>query len=124
MYDGELMFSNRQAVAATAVSTNVLDVERDIGAGTPLYLDVDSPPASGTGTLTVEVQHADNEAMTGATVHVSYRVPGANIPKGGAILCAALPPGNKKFLRLNYNIGGTVTGLVLSAGVTTSRQTA
>ena len=122
MFDGELMFDKKRAISATAPSTNVLDVERDIGTGVPMYLNVIGTPATGAGTLAVEYQEADDDTMAGAATLGTFNITNADLVKGGVILSVPLPPNSKKCVRLNYAIGGTVTGLQLTAGITLGQQ--
>lgn len=124
MFDGELMFSNKQDVAGPIDSENILHVERDIGAGTPMYLEVVSPPVIGAGTVKVTVMNGNLEDMSDAAPHVEYNIDNETLLRGGAVLCAPIPPWTKKYLRAKYAITGTVANLKITAGVTTSAQTA
>ncbi len=120
MFDGETMFSNKQAVSGTANSDNILHVQRDIGGGRQLYLEVDCPPAAGAA-LTVTLQHGDLEDMSDAATLDTHVVDPDALARGGCVLCAPLTAWNRKYLRLSYTATGSLT---ITAGVTTSRQTA
>ncbi len=120
MFDGETMFSNKQDVTGTVVSDNILHVQRDIGGGTPLYLEVDCPPVAG-ATLTVNIQHGDLEDMSDAATCDTHVVDPDALTRGGCVLCAPLTAWNRKYLRLSYTATGNLS---ITAGITTSRQTA
>ena len=122
MFDGELMFDKKRAISATAPSTNVIDIKRDIGTGVPLYLTVIGTPATGAGTLAIEYQEADGGTMAGAATVATFKIANAVLLKGGVILSAPLPPNGRKFVRLNYVFGGTLTGLQITAGITMGQQ--
>lgn len=130
MLDGLLLFSNAQALTATAVSTNIVDlgVGRDLGdegEDHPLKVLITSDnafaSAGGTGTLTIAVQGAPddgtgspgtyyNMALTDALTITQLNF-GAGGSAGGTELfpidLPISPPGKDKprFLRINYTVG-------------------
>jgi hypothetical protein len=81
--DAQNLFSNAQAVTATDISTNVLDLGatptlRDLGAGTPIYLVVAQGGStaltdnSGTdGTIVITLESDDNTGLSSATTHLT-----------------------------------------------------
>lgn len=120
--DRQNTFSNTQAITATAISTNVIDLGplsagnliRDIGSGEPLYLHVlvttalDSAGEAATTTVTLESDSTANLA-TSATVHwtsgsIAEAVVGVDgywIAKG-----VPLPSGAyERYLGVRYTIG-------------------
>jgi hypothetical protein len=123
--DRQNTFSNDQAITATAISTNVIDLGplgglpsanliRDIGAGEPLYLHIlvttalDSAGEAATTTVTLESDSTANLA-TSATVHWTsgsiaesvVGVAGYWIAKG-----VPLPSGAyERYLGVRYTIG-------------------
>ncbi len=116
IFDKENLFSDKQAVSATAVSTNVVDLgPGDAGAGERPYLTVNATGFTA-GTLTVELQSADVAAMTNAKTVATFPVDAATLKKGGQIVAAKLPKGMLRYARLNYvpaTASGTITaGLV------------
>lgn len=124
MFDGELMFSRGQSVSGSSDSVNILHVERDIGAGTPMYLEFVTPPVTGTGSVKVTIMHGNLENMSDATTHVEYTIDNEMLRRGGAVFCGPIPPWTKKYLRAKYDVSGAVTGLKVTSGITTSAQTA
>jgi hypothetical protein len=125
LIDRQNAFSNDQAITATAISTNVIDLGplggvtpanliRDIGAGEPLYLHIlvttalDSAGEAATTTVTLESDSTANLA-TSATVHWTsgslaeavVGVAGYWIAKG-----VPLPSGAyERYLGVRYTIG-------------------
>lgn len=123
MFDRENMFSYRQPVAASAASADVVFTGYgDAGAGQQIQLEIDTPATTGTGGVTVDIQHADTDAGTFVTV-ASFTIPAERLNAGGPVLVASLPAGLKDYLRLNYTLTGTVTGFVPTAGLVYQGQT-
>ena len=126
MLDRENMFSYRQAVTATANSTDsVFTGYGDVGPGQAVRLEIDTPKTTGTGSVTVDLQTAPdvNKAPgTFATV-ATFTIPAVKLNAGGPVLVATLPAGLKDWLRLNYTLTGTVTGFTPTAGLVYQGQT-
>ena len=78
--DGQLQFSDAQAVTTDAVGTNVLDlgVDRSIGNGEPMCVmftvDVTADQTSGDEDYTFDVEYASNEAQTTGRQLIGRRV--------------------------------------------------
>lgn len=114
--DAHLRFSVAQSLAATAVSTNVIDLgaERRIGSGTPMAIVIVVTTAlDGANvdeTYTATIQTDDNEAFSSAVT-----LPGtgaASLPRGSAAgtrFILPIPSGSatERFIRLNYTVAGT-----------------
>ena len=97
--DSLLRVSEDQAVTSTAVSTNTIDlvVARDIGEGTPLYMNFAVTTAMAGGTsIKFEVITSASASLTSPTV----------IGSSDAILTAALTAGKNVVVRLNPDIAG------------------
>ena len=97
--DSLLRVSEDQAVTSTAVSTNTIDlvVARDIGEGTPLYMNFAVTTAMAGGTsIKFEVITSANANLSSPTV----------IGSSDAILTAALTAGKNVVVRLNPEIAG------------------
>ncbi|MDR2800873.1 MAG: hypothetical protein LBB52_06365 [Desulfovibrio sp.] len=118
--DAQNLFSKAQAVTATALSTNIVDLgEGDAGPSERLSLFVSAgPPFTVTGvndaTITVELQTADAATATDLTTPVtvaSYPVSEDALKAGGKLLAARLPHGMKRYARLNYvvTLGSSTT---------------
>ena len=130
------LFSDGQAITATAASTNLIDlgpigggVTRDIGLGTaiPLALSV-TQSFNNLTSLTISVETDDNAAFSSAnTVYTSPAYTLAQVAAGAKYLLPdAIPAGtNERFVRLKYTVAGTAPTLgKITAGVAASRQSA
>ncbi len=114
--DSRLEFSSKQSLAATAASTNVIDlsVGRDIGPGRTMWVVVNVDESLvGTGTYSLALQTSDTEGSGYADI-ATLALSGA----AGARFVLGLPYSNKQFLRLNYTVGGTSPGGKVSAWLT------
>ncbi|EEW1799916.1 hypothetical protein MVR16_001688 [Escherichia coli] len=122
--DKLLMFSEAQAVTASAASTDVIDLSpidgtrRDIGVGYPLefWATVNTTAtAAGAATLNVQLQTSpDNSTWT--TLYDSGTLALAALTAGKRLFSAKVPAGVQRYLRVNYVVG-TVP---LTAGAFTS----
>ena len=125
--DSKLEFSNKQVVSANALSDNVLNMfagttpnaKVDLGAGEPVWLVVQlaTAAASGTGTLTVTLETADNVQMTGAKVVVSSGEVDVSALQPYQRLCALRLPldAYRKYLAVRYTVDGSLTNGVVNA---------
>lgn len=124
--DKLLMFSEAQAVTATAASTDVIDLspmkgtKRDIGVGEPLefWATVNTTAtAGGAATLNVQLQtSADNS--TWVTLYDSGTLALASLTAGKRILSTKVPAGVLKYLRVNYVVAtGPLTAGAFTAGI-------
>ena len=130
------LFSDGQAITATAASTNLVDlgplgsgVTRDIGHGTEIPLAVSVTESFNNLTsLTISVETDDNAAFSSpTTVYTSPAYTLAQVATGAKYLLPdAIPAGtSEQFVRLKYTVAGTAptTGKI-TAGVAASRQSA
>lgn len=134
----ELLFSESQALTADAVSTNVIDLgatgtvkgapvalKRDIGTGTPIDIVVQLEVAAGgtSPTLIVTVEVDDNSSFSSAkVVATSTQLAGGAV--GDRIDINYLPQGtDERYMRLNYNLGGTSPTYTVSSFVPAAAQT-
>ncbi len=124
--DKLLMFSEAQAITATAASTDVIDLspmkgtKRDIGVGEPLefWATVNTTAtAGGAATLNVQLQtSADNS--TWVTLYDSGTLALASLTAGKRILSTKVPAGVLKYLRVNYVVAtGPLTAGAFTAGI-------
>jgi hypothetical protein len=117
-------FSDKQAVAATAVSDNIVDLGTNRDLAVYSSLEVVSIPCTedgsdieGEGTLSVAIETSETEDFSDAAVLVqSAEMSVEELNKGP--LGIKLPYGGKRFLRLNYTVKGTLTGLLITSGLT------
>jgi len=120
--DKLLEFSDAQAVTATAVSTNVVDLyplgnnqvtnlTRDIGTGENIYLIVNTltaaTDASSDATLTITLESDDNTSMSSPTVHFSTAALAfaAFSPAGTNLVKIKLPAGAyERYLAVRFTV--------------------
>lgn len=116
--DEQAIFSDKQAVTATATSTNVIKVNGDIGKGDPVEVLIQVVEAfAGLTSLKVAVQTCDTENGSYTDLVASDAIAAANLKAGYKFPIKFLPVGIKKFLRLNYTVVGTGTAGKITAGV-------
>jgi hypothetical protein len=132
--DKQAEFSDAQAVTATAISTNVMDLVsnssgknpiRDIGTGQDVYLVVTTtvqPTAAGAATVTVTLESDDNVGLTSATVHFTSKTFAlADMAPGANMVAIKLPAGNyERYLGVRYTVAtGPLTAGNFDAFLTT-----
>lgn len=135
--DKQAEFSDSQAVTATAISTNVMDLIsnssgknalRDIGTGQDVYLVVQTAVAatdtSSDATLTVTLESDSTVGLeTSATVHFSTAALAfaAFSPAGTVLAAVKLPAGNyERYLGVRYTVAaGPLTAGQFDAFLTT-----
>jgi len=140
IFDKTTLFSDAQAITATAASTNVIDLRangtvygytvalrRDEGKGNAVPLWIGVVEAFNTLTsLTVSVETDDNEAFSSAkTVATTGAVLLADLTLGKQFSLDTLPLGtDERFLRLKYTVAGSAPTLgKITAGITAGNQT-
>lgn len=133
IFDQQTLLSDAQAITASAVSTNVIDlgpiktgIVRDIGKGQPIPLRVQVVETFNTLTsLTFSLQVDDNEAFgSPKTVWTSPAVVLADLKAGKVITPEYIPRGtDERYMRLNYTVAGTNPTLgKVTAGVVAGAQ--
>ena len=135
----ELLYSDDQAITATAASTNVIDHGAKgtpygavggpgvgIGEGEPVPLDIMVTEDFNTLTsLNIALQMDDNEAFSSPTTLWDIDVVLADLVVGYNVPQMYIPAGiTERYTRLNYTVTGTnpTTGQI-TAGITGGRQT-
>ena len=132
--DARAEFSDAQAVTATAISTNVMDLKGDgvspntgsnIGAPAHTYLVItcgDAADAAGAATVTFTLESAANAGLSsGAVVHYSTAAIGkAALTAGAVVAVVPLPVGDyKEYLGVRYTVGtGPLTAGTFNAFLT------
>lgn len=135
IFSAEDLFSEDQALTASAASTNYYDNgAHGTVLGAPSALDyaneatmipievVSTLAAGGTSpTLTVKVQSDDNTSFSSATdVTPEYSIGTA---AGSRLSLQVLPENiNERYFRLYYTLGGTSPTFTVTAGVVGARQ--
>ena len=132
--DRQNLMSFNQAITASAVSTDVIDLGPEMWAGNagadreiPIELVVtETFTSAGATTLQIELQFSTTEGFGTIVKHKLTDV----IPKASLVVGAnlgkmlAIPPDTKRYVRLNYVVAtGPFTAGKITAGVTSSRQT-
>lgn len=127
--DKQLEFSDSQAVTATAISTNVVDLNTafnfntgvDIGTGEDVYLvlQVDSAAtAAGAATVQITLESSAAAGLTSSTVHfTSANYALSDLTAGKTLLSVKLPSGTYlRYLGVRYTVGtGPLTAGSFSA---------
>lgn len=138
IFDTTNLFSDQQAITATAVSTNIIDLgapgqaygaaaalARDIGkgTGTPLLIQV-TQAFNNLTSLTVTVQESTDAAFTSPNNITATTVALADLVAGKVIVPEVWPRSKGyRYIRLSYTVTGTApsTGKI-TAGITMGNQ--
>ena len=134
--DKQAEFSDSQAVTATAISTNVVDLNTafnyntgvDIGTGEDVYLVLQcdtAATAAGAATVTVTLESSAAAGLTSSTVHfTSATFALSDMTAGKTLLAIKLPAGTYlRYLGLRYTVAtGPLTAGAFSAFLTKDNQ--
>lgn len=142
IFDATAIFSEDQAVTASAASTNIIDLKptgtvlgapvarvRDIGKGVPMSILVQTTilaTAGGAATLTVTLETDDNSGFASAkTVWTSLAIPVADLIAGYQFLIDYVPKTtDERYFRVFYTVAtGPLTAGAFTAGLTWGNQT-
>jgi len=130
-------FSDIQAVTATAISTNVMDLNPafklntngvDIGTGQDVYLIVQvdvAAAAAGAATVVVTLESSSAAGLTSSNVHLTSKTLALTDMTAGKTLMAVKLPTDTylRFLGVRYTVAtGPLTGGSFSAFLTTDVQ--
>lgn len=144
IFDNNLMFSDAQAVTATAASTNTIDlgatgrvlgdtngVKRDVGKGEDVKLLVQVveafDSAANDGTLKIDLELDSTETFTPDTSITLGTFTEAQLVAGFQTPFDDLPKGTDlRYARLKYTVGGSgnFTAGKITAGIVMGIQTA
>lgn len=127
--DKQAEFSDSQAVTATAISTNVMDLNTafnyntgvDIGTGEDVYLVVQvdaAATAAGAATVQVTLESSVAAGLTSSTVHfTSANYALTDLTAGKTLFSVKLPSGTYlRYLGVRYTVGtGPLTAGSFSA---------
>lgn len=139
IFDLNNLFSNAQAITATAASTNIIDLGapgtvygaaaalvRDIGPGNDVPIRVQVVESFNNLTsLTADLQSDDNSGFASpATVWTSGAVPLASLVAGYVFNMEDVPRrSNERYLRMNYTVTGSAPTLgKITAGIVAANQ--
>jgi hypothetical protein len=140
IFSKQLLFSDAQAVTATAASTDKIDLgatgtvlgaaaalSRDIGPGTPIPILIQAVETFATLTsLTITIETSDNADLSSSTVVYSTgAVAAASLVAGWKTPVIYIPTGvTKRYLGLRYTVGGSnATAGKITAGIVGAVQT-
>ena len=121
--DALLQFSDAQDVTSDGVSDNYVDLrqaEPDMGLWEKQLNVVVCPTTALTGSdgkLTVEIQDCDTKAGSYATIQTTGPIDVAKVTSTAPII-VPLPKKHRRFLKLKYTVGGTVSAGAVSAYLT------
>lgn len=119
--DSQNKFAEGQALTATAVSTNVIDlsVDRNIGKGEPMAamvtIAVDADTVDGDETYQFVLQTSADEAFTTPFDIVTSQAFDGTTLTEGHIVVLAMGHNNLQYLRLNSVLGGTTPSVTINA---------
>src|SRR5262245_27737785 len=132
--DSQHQFSDSQAVTATILATNVIDLlaDRSIGSGEPMgvviNVEVAADIASSDETYQFDVEYASDAGITTArklmgrrryTFAATAPDENANLLVAGFKFVIPIPPAalseSERFLGLRYTLGGTTPSVTVSA---------
>lgn len=121
LLDAQLQFSAAQALTADAASTNVIDLSsaRQIGLGEAigvlLCVIVAADFTTGDETYAFQIQTDDNSSFSSATTLSTTTLTAAVLTLGSRHFIPLPRAGIERYLRLNYDVGGTSPTLTVSA---------
>lgn len=134
--DTSLVFSNQQAVTASAPSTNAIDLGatgtpfaatiplvRDIGDGEPIAIAVSvAQTFTGLTALQVSVQTSP-DSVNWTTVDTGPLVPAASLVAGYLFKVPKIvQEASSRYMQLYYTVSGTATAGAINAAIVASRQ--
>lgn len=126
--DAQHQFSDSQALAATAASTNIIDLgtDRNVGIGEPMCVvinvEVAADAVTGDESYTFDLETDDNAGFA-SPLRLARRVVAAlpDIPRATAaagfkfIIPVPSDTTPERFLRMNYTLAGTTPSITVSA---------
>jgi hypothetical protein len=108
--DRQILFSNEQAITASAASTDVVDLSgtRDVGSGGPLYVLVQVMQAFDALTsLTIALQTSATENFVSPVQLTARTVALASLTAGATFSVGPVPGGTLRYVRLYYTVTGS-----------------
>ncbi len=107
--DEQNLFSDNQAITATAASDNILNLgKREISFATPVELFIQVTETFDQLTdLTIAVQSSDKEDFSSPVTLIEQNIQLDDLVKGKVSSIKFLPKGNLGYVRLYYTVNGT-----------------
>ena len=123
--DEQGLFSNKQAIKASCVSENILDMgKREVSFGTPVELFIQvAEEFNNLTSLTIKVQTATDEEFSDSIDLIEQTMKLAELKHGAVSALKFLPQGPLGSMRLSYVVAGTApTKGAILAGVADGTQ--
>ncbi len=125
--DTQNLFSNAQAITASAASTNYIDFgnAREIAYGTPLELLIQVVEDFATCTsVTFALQTDDNASFSSpTTLATTAAIPVADLVAGYRPSLKYIPKGNERYMRIYYTVAGAdATAGKVTSGIVAANQ--
>lgn len=125
--DSTLEFSKGQVLSASGVSTDKVDLssDRDIGVGRQLYVIFQLTQAAD-GANSNETYKADLQTSVNSAFTTPINIGSVTIPRGdpvGSQYSIGFPFNNKRYIRVNYTLGGTSPSVGVSAWLSPTQPT-
>ena len=125
--DSQGLFSDDQAITASAASTNYIDLQTadniGIGGAIPLLIQV-TEAFDNLTSLAVAVQQDDNSSFSSATTLATATLTLAELVQGAKFPIHFMPRNGERYIRVYYTVTGTApTAGQVTAGFTTGDQT-
>jgi hypothetical protein len=126
IFDKTLQFSDSQVLTSNGVSTNAVDLGNpltrgQVGGGHPLSAVIVLPAApdftTGDESYQFQLITSANADLSSATV-LNQRAPAGAIPAGTRMVMGIPIEGLKRFIGMNYNLGGTTPTLTVTSFLT------
>lgn len=139
IFSAQQLFSDDQAITATAISENVIDLgvagtpydavaplHQDVGKGNPIYTLIQVTEAfNNLTTVTVTVETSANADLSSSTVLATEAIALADLVAGKQTFMQVLPNGaDQRYLGIRYTVAGTApTTGKFTSGITMGNQT-
>jgi hypothetical protein len=133
IFDRQTLFSDAQAVTATAASTNAIDLgpiangmTRDIGKGTPIPLLIQVvEDFTNLTSLKIDIELDSTDTFTPDKTITVGTYPLASLVAGMQVPFQCVPDGvDLRYMRLKYTVTGTAPDAgKITAGIVMGRQT-
>ena len=126
--DSQLLFSDAQALTATAASTNLIDlgVDGNLGIGEPMavviVLDVLADDTTGDETYVVDVEFDSTAAFSSAVTAVTKTITRGEVAGTKFVVLVPADLTGEQFMRLNFTLGGTTPTVTVTAFLTAANM--
>ena len=112
--DKNTLFSDQTSISATSTSETV-DLYPGYSGGDKPFITAYAHSYSGSGTLEIQLETADNNAFSGSRLVASFPLDADELANGGEVLVVSLPRNVERYIRLKYVVSGSISSLKMSA---------